>query len=304
MEPWENIASRQAGAITAAQLRGAGLSSQQRRQLVRHGSLRLASHTVYVIAGAPASWELGLQCALLRAGPEGFVYRRSAARLWGLDGFVDCPPGEFEVAVPADRMAGGRGLHRLRALSPRDVGSLAGMAVTSPARTLVDLGTTSGEDLVERALECGLRRRLLSVADARAAAFVDGRRGAARLRAVLLRRPDGAPATESDAETLFLQVARRCGLPEPRRQVPSLLGGARLRMDFAWPASRLAVEIDGAATHAGADALGRDLRRQNRLVVAGWLVLRFTWSDVAIYPDQVAEVLLEAWTMRAPLAGA
>jgi hypothetical protein len=58
----------------------------------------------------------------------------------------------------------------------------------------------------------------------------------------------------------------------------------------------LAVEVDGAETHTTADALGRDLRRQNRIVL-GWLMQRYTWEDVALYPDQVIEIIRDVWAL-------
>jgi very-short-patch-repair endonuclease len=119
----------------------------------------------------------------------------------------------------------------------------------------------------------------------------------------LALRPADLRPTESDAETLFVQLAREVGLPEPQRQfaVPTTEGVFRL--DFAWPTRRLAVEIDGAATHASAVALGRDLRRQNRVLLslgsAGWMLLRFTWDDLTSprYVGRVAGVLREAWAI-------
>jgi very-short-patch-repair endonuclease len=119
---------------------------------------------------------------------------------------------------------------------------------------------------------------------------VGGQRGAPVLRAVLDRRPVGAPATESDAETRFLQLCRRGGIEEPVRQHQLVVGGQRVRLDFAWPRPRVAAEIDGAATHAG-DGLGPDLRRQNRIVLGEWIIVRFTWEDVVRFPDYALSVV-------------
>ena len=65
-----------------------------------------------------------------------------------------------------------------------------------------------------------------------------------------------------------------------------------LSLDFAWPAQRLIVEIDGREWHTGRDAFQRDRRRQNALIDAGWRVIRFTVDDVRLFPDYViAEIL-------------
>jgi len=46
------------------------------------------------------------------------------------------------------------------------------------------------------------------------------------------------------------------------------------------------VEFDGDV-HRRRDVLVKDARRQNRLVAAGWTVLRFTSADVLARPDEV-----------------
>jgi very-short-patch-repair endonuclease len=50
--------------------------------------------------------------------------------------------------------------------------------------------------------------------------------------------------------------------------------------------ARLVIEIDGFAYHGDRDRFQRDRTRQNRLVAAGWTVLRFTWADLRHRPGQ------------------
>ena len=73
------------------------------------------------------------------------------------------------------------------------------------------------------------------------------------------------------------------GLPKPEVQVS--LPGVHARADLYYPAAGLVIEYDGA-THR--ESLGADNRRQNRLVNAGYRVLRFTATDVG--PLAVASV--------------
>ncbi|MEW2385895.1 hypothetical protein AB0873_27920 [Micromonospora sp. NPDC047707] len=49
--------------------------------------------------------------------------------------------------------------------------------------------------------------------------------------------------------------------------------------DLGWRASRVIAEADGRGPHGTPDAIFADRRRQNRLVNAGWTILRFTWQD-------------------------
>jgi very-short-patch-repair endonuclease len=66
------------------------------------------------------------------------------------------------------------------------------------------------------------------------------------------------------------------------RDVDGIVG----RADLAWPEQKVIVEFDGDI-HRERDVFVRDARRQNRLMAAGWTVLRFTSADVFGRPDEV-----------------
>ena len=65
-----------------------------------------------------------------------------------------------------------------------------------------------------------------------------------------------------------------------------------LEVDFHWPEQRLIVETDGHEHHGTRTAFERDRARDQRLVAAGWTVLRFTHSQVLEEPEHVPAVLL------------
>jgi very-short-patch-repair endonuclease len=71
------------------------------------------------------------------------------------------------------------------------------------------------------------------------------------------------------------------GLPMPRLQHPVIdeSGVVLADADMAWPEHKVLVEFDGDV-HRERATFVRDRRRQNRLVAAGWIVLRFTSADV------------------------
>lgn len=285
-----DVASRQAGAISAGQLLSVGLTRGQVRGHVRAGLLRRAGQGLYVLAGQQQDWRCRLWLALLGAGPSGFACRRSAAALWGFDGV----PEEFvEVAVPRGHHPRGSKIVRLTRIQPGEVTTIESIPVTSPGRTLIDLGAVVAAPLVERCLESALRQELVAIGDLD---VVPSSRtpGSSVLRAILAQRPEDAPPTESDAETLFLLIARSMGLPEPMRQVAVERQGKPYRLDFAWPQILLAIEIDGASVH-GPDHLGADLRRQNHILLRGWTILRFTWAMVAFDEHLVRRDLAAAW---------
>ena len=176
-----------------------------------------------------------------------------------------------------------------------DVDWCYGLPVTSAARTLSDLaGDSSVSELeLENAL-ARCRRGLASDEKIRAAiARVPRRRGYARLR-TLLDSPT-ASLTRSEAERLFLALARQAGLPQPQANA-GLLG---LEVDFLFVTERLVVEIDGFAFHADRRAFERDRARDQRLAAAGYVVLRFTWRQLREQPMLVAARLAAALSARA-----
>jgi very-short-patch-repair endonuclease len=82
-------------------------------------------------------------------------------------------------------------------------------------------------------------------------------------------------------------------LPRPQAQVPLHDGAGRFvgRPDFYYPVQRLALEYDGS-THR--ESLTADNRRQNRLINAGYRLLRFSAADVLYAPDSVVFLVRQA----------
>jgi very-short-patch-repair endonuclease len=58
--------------------------------------------------------------------------------------------------------------------------------------------------------------------------------------------------------------------------------------DFVDERSRTIVEIDGREFHSEPEVFRKDRSRQNRLVLDGWLVLRYAASDVYQHLDEIA----------------
>jgi very-short-patch-repair endonuclease len=79
-------------------------------------------------------------------------------------------------------------------------------------------------------------------------------------------------------------VAAGVELPVPQFEV--VVEGRRFRLDFAWPTSRLYVEVDGFDTHRVHSDIHRDRRREALLVAAGWTPLHFTETS---RPDEIVD---------------
>ena len=287
---WMSLATEQAGAISTSQLDALGVSVASRKWLVSSGRLIRVRRGLYVLAGSEKTWRCRLWLALLDVGSPVFVCRRSAAAVWALDGFRE---GTIEVGVPPPRHPRTPEVIRYRTIGRQDLELRDGMLITTPARTLVDVAGVVDASIVERSLECVLRRQLTSV-DALRILSAGRTPGARVIRNLLDQRPLGLPPTESDAETLFVFIARSMALPEPIRQYPVRYRGRDYRLDFAWPERRLASEVDGGEVH-GPGQLTADLRRQNQIVLAGWTILRFSWSMIVYDPDLVRRDLGAAW---------
>ncbi len=173
---------------------------------------------------------------------------------------------------------------RRRGIPPERVLEIGGVPCADGLQTLVDLAAELDDDVWEQALESALRKKLVTIAEIEDHLPGLGRSrtpGTRRIRRVLQRRPDGAPATESLLETLFIQLARDVpGLPAPVRQheIFDAHGTLLARVDVCWPDIGLFVELDGQ--HHEEQPV-YDARRETAVVAAtAWLPGRFTWREV------------------------
>jgi very-short-patch-repair endonuclease len=211
--------------------------------------------------------------AVLACGEGAVLSHASAAALWG---FLRPIEGPIDVSVPTNRGKGPRPgirIHRCSSLAPKRVKSplsgyveqrrlgplvtaRRGIPVTTPQRTIADLGSVVSERLVRRA------RRQAELAGWRV----------------------GGDGTRSDLEGDFLALCRRHGLPPPK--VNARVG--RWTVDFLWRAQRLAVETDAWGTHRGSTAFEDDHARDLDLRTRGFAVRRYTEAQVRDRPAAVA----------------
>ena len=89
-------------------------------------------------------------------------------------------------------------------------------------------------------------------------------------------------------ESVLRWLLHEAGLPRPvlQHEVRNTAGRFLGRADMAWPDRKVLVEFDGDV-HRERDVFVDDVRRQNRLITAGWTVLRFASADVLGRPDEV-----------------
>lgn len=283
------IAAEQHGVVAREQVMAAGVGASMLKRWVAQGRLDIVHAGVYRLAGVPETWEQQVMAAVLAAGRGASASHRSAGRLWAL-----CDADDLEVSVAASRrpIIKGVRLHRVSDLDRATVVTRAGIPTTSPTRTLIDLGAVYGPGLVENALDRALTRRIITVdlleRELESLAR-PGRAGVGVVRTVLERRAIGAERPDSVLEARMARLFQAWSLPPAVFQYEVRVGGRLVaRVDFAYPELRLAIEVDGWETHSSPRELQYDLDRQNALVAAGWIVLRFTWADVVRRPAKVA----------------
>jgi very-short-patch-repair endonuclease len=87
----------------------------------------------------------------------------------------------------------------------------------------------------------------------------------------------------SELEDKLLFQITACGLPEPVREYKAI-PQRRFRWDFAWPAQKLLVEVNGGTWGKGGHSTGtgiaRDYEKNNLANLAGYRCLIFTGAMV------------------------
>ena len=224
-----------------------------------------------------------LRAALLACGEGAVVSHGTAAAFHRL---FDEWPHFIDVTVPveAGRKIDGIRCRRCRYPGPEEVEFRDGIAVTTLARTLVDLaGILRLPELRKVVGRAAIRRKLDLQAIDIAIYNAKGRRGLKALELALLpyRTKDGkVPDVRSDFETLVLPQLIDVELPRPTTNTPIHIDGERFLVDFLWERERVIVETDGRETHETATAFQDDRRRDQFLVAAGYRVLRVTWNQI------------------------
>ena len=271
------------------------------KRRIQSGKLKRALPTVYMVSGAPQTWRSNLMAACLWAGDEAAASFRAAAALWGFD---DYPSAPLEISTTCKRRPHGLPIlvHRMDQWLVSDIVAVGGITVTSVRRTLLDLAGC-GDRRVERALDQSLLRSLTSLADLWLLydqEWTHGRRGIARLRAMLVERtPDLAP-TRSELEARMRDLIRTQDLPRPRYEYPVQLSTALVHLDVAYPDDRLAIELDGYSWHSDRESFERDRERDNELQGLDWTVLRFTWAKLRWEPGRVVDSIRRNLTPSRP----
>ena len=250
--------------ITATQLRG--------RRLFR------PTRGVYLAASARG--DLQQRCrAIAAVVPDAVFSHATAAQLLGLPvGGDDAVHLTLPPEVLGPRRAG-VSAHQSTLLDTERT-TAEDLALTTAARTFVDLAATlSRVDLIVLG-DAALRRRKATLAQLAAAVeSAHGRRGVVAARAAL---PLLEPRTDSPAETRTRLILVDAGFGRPRANVDlsDADGQWIARPDLVYDEARVVFEYDGESHFATLDARRNTVARNELLRDLGWEVVVVTALDL------------------------
>lgn len=283
------LAGQQWGVIGHEQLRRCGVARRAAYRWRADGRLHPMLPGVDALGRFNVPTEGWLVAALIHASPGAALSHATAAWWWGL---IPEHPAVIDVATLGRARSSGRvRVHHPRALV---IVRHRRMPITSVARTLRDQAARATVSELRRQLSEAEYRKLLDVAAVRDE-LGHGRAGSARLGEALARHEPRLAWTRSDLELAFLQLCERHGIrmPEVNARID------RMTVDALWRAERVVVELDGRDGHRSWAQIQRDRKRELHLRALGFLVLRYTWEQVAGEPERVATDLLAALAARA-----
>lgn len=299
-EAFAVLAAAQHGVVTRRQATAAGLTRYRLAVLLRDGLLDEPVPGVLRVRAAVPTWHQRLSVSVLAAGGA-VASHRSAARLHGLDGLRHHLA--VEVSVPRSRRHRLPGVvsHHVTPLDPADMTVVDGIACTTLARTLADLGAVVRPPVVQQALT-DARRRRLDLVELRSVAERLHRPGPAGA-GVLLRLIDAIPhegrVPESWLEELLAACVADPALPPviPQYEIRDAGGVLVARTDLGIPAVRLGLEGHSRQFHFGPMQEPLDEQRDLRVAACGWELLYLGWY-AAHRPDQVARRVREVVRAR------
>ena len=266
-----SLAEAQGGHVTHRQLIALGLSRHAIAHRLARGALIRICRGVYAVGHLPTNPIDRAHGALLICGPRSTLSHGSAASLWGIWSDWRYP---LELTVANDRRPPGLRVHHSRTLTRADITLQRGLAVTTPARTILDLAPRLSDRRLLRVINDLRLRNLVTVgALRRLTERLPARPGASRIRAVI----DAAHAepTRSSFEDDWVRFARRHRLPAHEMNV-HVCGH---RVDVLFLPNRLIVELDGWDTHRTKQAFAHDRKRDAEILArTGIPTVRITYD--------------------------
>ncbi|GAA1039225.1 type IV toxin-antitoxin system AbiEi family antitoxin domain-containing protein [Virgisporangium ochraceum] len=285
----QRVAARHLGLFTRAEATRCGFTGYQIRRRIRSGEWLVVQGKVLAHHGRQLTPTV--LAAAARLASRGSVVAGPSAALW-----YDLPVSggvRWLWTGPNGRSAL-RGVRLLRdPLRADDVRRADGIPITGPGRTVFDCLRILPDDAAMRLMDRAVQRGWTTFGELVWRMHDHaGRRGAPRLVRLIRDASGGAHSAAERRAAALLRAARITGWAANAeiRDSTGLIGYG----DLVFATERVVVELDGWAFHSDPHSFQRDRTRQNRLVAAGWMVLRFTWTDLHDRPDAVIATIRAA----------
>ncbi|MCG7634857.1 type IV toxin-antitoxin system AbiEi family antitoxin domain-containing protein [Gordonia McavH-238-E] len=275
------LTARRDGVFSTREARDCGVSSSTIHRKLAAGDWKAVARGVYLVAGHPRTARAQARIAVLSVHTAAVL--GGAAAAWWL-GLHDDEPRKHVVYTPTRgtaRRSSATALVGYRPLHAEDITIHQGLPTTAAALTVLDASLDIGISILDSAL---LTTRVTLDALHAAHDRYPNRHGAPRVATYLRLLGDGA---RSEAERLTTELLTTAGITGWIANMPTL-GHV---IDFAFPDTKIAVEIDGFAFHRDVATFQRDRTKRNLLTANGWTVLNFTWTDLIERPAQVATAI-------------
>lgn len=240
---------------------------------------------VYVPRSGDISLRDRIEGAWLRSGSRGVIAGVAASALHGASWVDDDIP--IELIWDHARSPSGL-LVRNEALADDEITRVAGLPVTTRARTAFDLGRHLRRDEAVARLDALMRASPFSIEDV--LLLAKRYRGARGLKSLRIALPlvDGGAASPKETWLRLLYID--AGLPRPTTQIPIVEGRGRLvRMaDVGWEEFLVVSEYDGDQHRTDRRQYTKDIRSLRKARSLGWIV------DQVIKEDRPAEIVERA----------
>jgi very-short-patch-repair endonuclease len=229
------------------------------------------------------------------------VSHQTAARMHGMEPIHKTPP-TITVAHRGTYVFPGLVVHQSTDLLPSHIMRIGPHRVTTPERTIVDLAKVVKAGrlgrVVDNALAAGIADFdglvVLCLALSR-----QGKKGMRALREIIGVRADERRVTDTVLEKRLSDLLANGGLPAPVREFHApWLEPIDGRVDFAYIDEKIVIEADSRRWHGLFAAFEMDRRRDMAAQLAGWIVLRFTWTMITEEPDFVVGTVKDAVASR------
>lgn len=295
------LAGRQAGAFTYSQALNVGFPRSTIGRRLGSGAWQRLHPGVYSSGGVNRSRELDLWAAALAAGHGAVLSHESAALAHGAERL---PLHPITLTNPhgSHHRIEGVVVHQIDDLIRTHRTTWKGLPVSTPARTIVELGATQGVETIGRVADDLVRERRTSyaaIASVLAAVTRPGKPGIEKLALVLDERSGGYVPPASELERCLFSALEAGGLPPPVRQLP-LPGRDAIRgiADGGYLDALVVLEADGRRWHTRVEAARRDRERDAQVIRAGWVPLRFVYEQIVADPTGVCEAVAETRERR------